>query len=340
MDKLETRNSKLETAEGWRPSASLEILKLRARMLEGIRAFFSARGVLEVETPILSHAATTDPNLASFVTRYTGPGHPRGGVLYLHTSPEFPMKRLLAAGCGSIYQLCKVFRDGESGRHHNPEFTMLEWYRTGFDHHALMNEVAELVTTLLTGRLTLGPAEKLTYAEAFERDCGLDPHRAPVTELAACAARCGIAPPDSLADDDLGGWRDLLLTHRVEPHLGRAHLTFLYDYPASQAALARVRPGDPPLASRFELYLEGIELANGFHELGNAEEQQTRFQHDLARRNALGLPAVPADEHLLAALRHGLPDCAGVALGFDRLVMLATGASSIQDVLAFPIERA
>jgi lysyl-tRNA synthetase class 2 len=319
----------------WRPSASLEALKLRARMLDRIRAFFASRGVLEVETPILSSGASTDPNLASLATRYDGPGGMR--TLYLHTSPEFAMKRLLAAGCGSIYQLCKVFRDGEAGRLHNPEFTMLEWYRIGFDHHRLMDEVAALVIETLAGALTLGETEKISYREAFERHAGLDPHTAGIDAFAQRARALTIQAPAAL---DVDGWRDLLLTHAVEPHLGRGRLTFLYDYPASQAALARVRTGHPPLASRFELYLEGIELANGFHELGDSSEQRRRFEQDLARRQNLELPAVPADERLVEALEHGLPECAGVALGVDRLVMIALGERALEAALAFPLGRA
>lgn len=306
-------------------------------MLERIRAFFSARGVLEVETPALSRAATPDPNLASFTASYHGPAP---CALYLHTSPEFPMKRLLAAGAGSIYQIGKVFRDGEAGRLHNPEFTLVEWYRVGFDHHALMDETLALVTQALDGRHTLAPPEKLSYREAFERHAGIDPHRADTTALAATIKRHGIETGSDLAREPVEVLRDLLLTHLVEPQLGRGRLTALYDYPASQAALARIRPGDPPVAERFEIYLEGIELANGFHELGNVAEQRTRFERDNTRRRERREPAMPMDERLLAALEAGLPDCAGVALGFDRLVMLAAGAKSIQDVLAFPIERA
>lgn len=321
----------------WRPSATSEILKLRARMLERLRAFFAVRGVLEVETPILSPAASSDLHLQSFSCHYTGPD-PR--TLYLQTSPEFAMKRLLAAGSGSIYQLGKVFRDGEAGRLHNPEFTLLEWYRVGFDHHQLMAEVVALVTEALEGRLTLGAPEKLSYQEAFEHHCGIDPHTADTGTLLAAVETRGVHAGGDLAHENPDVLRDLLLTHLVEPHLGRGRLTLLHDYPASQAALARIRPGNPPLAERFELYLEGVELANGFHELGDAEEQRRRFERDLAARRALHLPVVPMDERLLEALRQGLPDCAGVALGFDRLVMLAAGAGSIQDVLAFPIERA
>ncbi|MFA7095098.1 MAG: EF-P lysine aminoacylase EpmA [Gammaproteobacteria bacterium] len=328
------------TATDWRPSALLEILRLRARLLARIRSFFEDRGVLEVETPILSAAAVTDPNLASFATRYTGPGAPQGCMLYLHTSPEFPMKRLLAAGSGSIYQICKVFRDGEAGRRHNPEFTMVEWYRVGFDHHALMDEVEALVVAAIGDRVDLQPAERLSYGEAFERYAAIDPHTASAEALRECALRHGIAPVAGLGLEQRDAWLDLLLTHVVEPRLGAGRLTFLYDYPASQAALARVRPGSPALAERFELYLGGIELANGFHELGDAREQRRRFEADNARRVAEGLPPLPIDERLLAALEHGLPPCAGVALGFDRLVMIAGGFDSLRDVIPFPVEKA
>lgn len=330
-----------DTSGDWRPAAALEVLKLRARLLEQIRAFFSGRGVLEVETPVLSTAAVTDPMLASFATRYTGPLFPHGQTLYLHTSPEFPMKRLLAAGSGSIYQIGKVFRDGESGRRHNPEFTLIEWYRVGFDQHQLMTETSELVTQLVAPALTLNPPEKLTYREAFLRHAQIDPHTATASEYAAAANTHAIrAPADLLRHADSAAWRDLLLTHVIEPRLGQGRLTFIHDYPASQAALARLQPGDPPLAARFELYLNGIELANGFHELADADEQRARFEKHLDDRSANGLPAVPVDERLLSALGHGLPDCAGVALGFDRLVMLACGARSIHEVLPFPLERA
>jgi lysyl-tRNA synthetase class 2 len=328
-------------SENWRPSAALEVLRLRARMLERIRAFFSARGVLEVETPILSGAATPDPNLLSLTTTYTGPGAPDGCTLYLHTSPEFPMKRLLAAGSGSIYQVCKVFRDGESGRRHNPEFTMLEWYRVGYDHRRLMDEVAELVSVSLSEYLPLAEPERLTYREAFERFVGLDPHAATVAEFAHAAEAHDVRLPGQHAHEpDHTLWRDLLLTHVIEPKLGQGRPTFLYDFPATQASLARIVPGKPPVAARFELFIQGIELANGFHELADAAEQRTRFERQLHARQAARLPAVPLDEHLLSALATGLPDCAGVALGLDRLVMLAAGAHSIAEVMNFPLERA
>jgi lysyl-tRNA synthetase class 2 len=322
----------------WKPAAPLSALALRAQQLARIRDFFAQQDVLEVETPLLSAAGATDPQLDSFVTRYTGPGAAHGQPLYLHTSPEFAMKRLLAAGSGAIFQICKVFRNGEAGRLHNPEFTLLEWYRPGFDHHRLMDEVDALVRHALAPWRELGAAERLTYREAFERHAGIDPHAADRRALAACATTHGLHAP--AADLSLDGWRDLLLTHLVEPHLGQRGPTFLYDYPASQAALARVRPGAPALAERFELYIDGVELANGYHELGDARAQRTRFEADLALRQATGRDLVAMDERLLAALTGGLPDCAGVALGVDRLLMLAARARSIKEVLAFPLARA
>ncbi len=325
----------------WRPTASLEVLKLRARMLERIRAFFSACGVLEVETPMLSAAAIPDPNLDSLRVHYQGPHAPPNHRLYLHTSPEFPMKRLLAAGSGSIYQLCKVFRGGESGRRHNPEFTMLEWYRTGIDHRALMAEVEALVRAALDDRLRLDRTETLTYREAFRLHADLDPVTATEEDFVQCTHAHRIQPPPGLTKEhDHAAWRDLLLTHLVEPRLGQGRMTFITDFPATQAALARVFPGDPPVAARFELYINGMELANGYHELADSDEQFTRFERQLHVRDHLGLERAPLDERFLAALRHGLPDCAGVALGIDRLVMLAAGAKSIEEVIAFPIECA
>ena len=321
----------------WHPSANQQILAARAALLAGIRKFFSRVGVLEVETPVCSARATTDPALKSLETVFTGPGAPSGNRLYLHTSPEFPMKRLLAAGSGPIYQICKVFRDGESGRLHNPEFTLLEWYRPGYDLDAMMRETAELVNALLPQPRSL---DRLSYGEAFRRHLGIDPHVGTGGELQEAAIRAGIAGADALELPDRDAWLDLLLTHAVEPHLGQGNLTLLYDYPASQAALARVRSGEPPVAERFELYADGVELANGFYELADAQEQRRRFEADLERRQREGKEPVPMDENLLAALESGLPDCSGVALGVDRLLMLITGARHIDAVLAFPFRHA
>ena len=324
-----------EWCRQWEPGAPLQNLKERARILQQIRAFFAVRAVMEVETPALSCAALTEPAIDSFVTRYVGPGHADGLNLYLHTSPEFPMKRLLAAGSGPIYQLCKVFRQGESGRRHNPEFTLLEWYRPGFDHHRLMDEVEALVRDILG---LGGRAERISYRDAFLRHAALDPLTASLDELHQAARRLGCGEFDAGTERDT--WLDLIHSHVVEPNLGRDGLCFLTDYPASQAALARVNPLDPRVAERFELYYRGVELANGFHELGDSGEQRDRFEAELAERARLGLVTPPMDTRLLAALEAGFPDCAGVALGVDRLVMLAVEASSIDEVIAFSLDSA
>jgi lysyl-tRNA synthetase class 2 len=316
----------------WQPTASLEMLRTRAGLLAGIRRFFAEREVLEVETPVCARSGTTDPAIESLHTRYIAPGAADGVRLYLQTSPEFPMKRLLAAGSGPIYQICHVFRNGELGRRHNPEFTLLEWYRPGFDHLALMDEVTSLVGELLPG----GRAEeRLSYREAYERYLQIDPHSATIETLRHCALEQGIVGAEALDLESRDGWLDLLLSHLIEPHLGRGRLTYLYNYPASQAALSRIRPGYPPLAERFELYLEGMEIANGFHELSDTKEQRERFEADNKTRQARGQATVEMDRQLLAALEAGLPDCAGVALGVDRLLMVLTGQPDIRQVLAF-----
>ncbi len=320
----------------WRPTAELARLRRWADVVGCLRNFFAERGVLEVSTPLLSHATVTDLHLHSLTTTWYGPGVGAPETLYLQTSPEFAMKRLLAAGSGPIYQITKAFRDGEAGRRHNPEFTMLEWYRPGFDHHGLMDEMDELLNAVLGSRA----AERLTYAEAVARHADLDPHTAPTATLRerARAAHPGLS--SQLDPDDRDLWLQVLMSEVVEPQLGLGRPTFLYDYPASQAALARVRRGPPDVAERFEVYIGGIELANGFHELADPVEQERRFQADLEARRRRGLRDVPIDRNLLDALAHGLPDCAGVALGVDRLVMLASGTTSIADVIPFPIDRA
>jgi lysyl-tRNA synthetase class 2 len=315
----------------WRPSASFDRLRLRARLLAEARAFFAERGVLEVETPLLAATTVTDPHLHSFEVR----DHEGRGCGYLQTSPELAMKRLLAAGSGSIFQLGRVFRSGERGRLHLPEFTMLEWYRIGYDHHALMDEVEALLRRLLAPLLGTAPAERTTYRGLFGRSLDVDPLACADSELQERAA--GLAPGSRLDRDELLA---LLLTHRVEPTFEPGRLFFVHDFPASQAALARLRrdPDGVMVAERFEVYVGPIELANGFHELGDAAEQRRRFERDLGSRRSLGLAQPSVDERLLAALEHGLPDCAGVALGFDRLVMLAAGATSAAEVAAFAPE--
>ncbi len=321
----------------WRPSASLEMLRARADLLARIRDFFRQAGVLEVETPACSRFGVTDPAIGSFTTRYTGPGAAQGEPRYLHTSPEFPMKRLLAAGSGPIYQLCRVFRNGEQGRWHNPEFTLLEWYRPAFDHLDLMCEVAALIQSLSPQPLA---EERLTYAEAFQRHLQIDPHAASAEQLRDCAIAREVAGAGTLRLESRDAWLDLLLSHLIEPHLGSDGMTFLYDYPATQAALSRVRTGEPPVAERFELYLQGVELANGFHELVDADEQRHRFRDENRRRELMGLPIVPPDENLLSALESGMPASAGVALGVDRLLMILSGRRHIAETLAFDADRA
>jgi elongation factor P--(R)-beta-lysine ligase len=318
--------------DGWRPTASLEALQRRAGMLAAARDFFAKRGVLEVETPILSAAAVSDPQIESLSARIAGMG-----TFHLGTSPEYPMKRLLASGSGDIYQICKVFRDAECGRWHNPEFTLLEWYRLGFDDMAMMSEVEALVGRVLAPQRRLERADRLSYAAAMQRHAGVDAHGASDDELTEAATRHGIV---CRAELDRDAKLDLLMGLVVGPRLGSERPCFICDYPASQAALARLKPGMPPVAARFELYLDGVELANGFHELANAAEQRTRFIQDLNLRRERGQAEPPLDEHLLAALAAGLPDCAGVAVGFDRLVAIALGAERLADAMAFTIENA
>ena len=317
----------------------MDSLRLRARVLARVRDYFARAGVLEVDTPVLSSAGATDPALHSFRTRYHGPGPLHGSSLYLQTSPEFPMKRLLSAGSGSIYQICKVFRDGESGRRHNPEFTLLEWYRVGFDHFDLMDDVESLLRRVLEDLVPLESVDHWSYRELFTEAAGVDPFTASVDELRACLQSHAIDPPVGLSPDDHNGWLDLLMTHIIEPRLGPG-LVFISDYPASQAALARLRPGTPPVAARFEAYLNGVELANGYHELTDVAEQGRRFEQDNARRVALGQEPVVVDTRLLAAMASGLPNCAGVALGIDRLLMVAAGSDALGGVIAFSLDDA
>lgn len=321
------------SCEDWRPTAPHANLRLRARVLGQIRAFFAEREVLEVETPVLSNATATDLHLHTLSTEAIIPGFGGPARLHLQTSPEFAMKRLLASGAGSIYQLCKAFRDQEAGRLHNPEFTMLEWYRIGWDHNRLMDEVDDLLTAILE----TGPASRRSYGDLFSSELGVDPHQDDAVTLRRRALEHGL---EDISDLDREGWLSLMMTQCLEPMLGRDSPTFVFDYPADQAALARIRPGNPPVAERFEVYVNGVELANGYHELIDPTEQRRRFDQDLEARRSHGLPAPPLDQRLIAALDHGMPQCAGVALGVDRLIMLAAGASQLKEVIAFPIDRA
>ncbi len=298
-------------------------LLYRARLLQGIRAFFDGRGFLEVDTPLLDVASNPDPHIQSIEARVNGRRQ------YLQTSPEFAMKRLLADGSGPIYQIAHAFRDEEQGRRHRAEFLMLEWYVPGLDYRGLMAQVEELVSSLWTG---VGRASYLSYVEAFRRHAGLDPLDAGLGRLREATE--ALAPGLDVQALDRDDCLDLLMSLAVSPCLHG--LTFIYDYPASQAALARLKSEDCRLAERFELYYDDLELANGFGELTDASEQRARLEADNRRRTELGLPVYPVDENFLAALERGMPDCAGVALGLDRLLMAMTGAGDIAEVQSLP----
>ena len=318
--------------KNWQPTATRDVLVQRAQALAHVRKFFANRAVLEVDTPVVVNAPVTDVHVHSAEVRF--PDAP--GRFYLHTSPEFAMKRLLASGSGDIYQVCHVARGLERGRQHNAEFTLIEWYRLGYSLEQLMDEVEALARAVLGPVATSMVRERISYSQSFQASLGLDPLTAPLDELRAVAKREGFDQPAAERDELL----EFLMSAKIGPTLGRNALTFIHRYPASQAALARLDAEDPRCALRFELYCEGIELANGFHELASASEQRARFEHDLAARHRRGLPADKMDELLLGALAAGLPDCAGVALGFDRLMMLLAGARNIDEVIPFPIERA
>lgn len=317
-----------------------------------MRAFFREREVLEVETPVLCRAGAVDEHLEPIPVRCRDGRSEERRLLYLVTSPEHSMKRLLAAGSGPIYQVTRAFRDGERGRLHNPEFTLLEWYRPGWDHHALMDEVEDLVRCVLDQdrgtapdlrEQARAPFERLSYRDAFKRALGIDPFTVSMRDLARVAVERGGAAEVTAKtprDEDRDHLLNLLLAACVEPTLGFGSCTFVTDYPPTQAALARVRPADPPVAERFELYIRGVELSNGYHELTDPREQERRFREANVRRVGAGKPALPLDEAFLEALRAGMPSSAGVALGLDRLILLATGGRTLDDVLTFPVERA
>ena len=316
------------TAVTYTRAGPLEALRTRARMLARIRAFFAARGVLEVETPALSSAGVSDLALDSVLAAARSLG---STPLYLHTSPEYAMKRLLAGGSGDIYQICRVFRDDELGRWHQPEFTLLEWYRIGFDDVRLMDEVEALLRAALADDGRDWRSEHIGYSDALARALGVDAGASSASVAASLAER-GDDVPQGLAHDAL---LDLAFASVVVPGFAADALTFVCDYPASQAALARLKPKVPTVAARFEVFARGIELANGFHELTDAAEQRRRFEKEIDARRRAGRHVPPLDEDFLDALARGLPDCAGVAVGFDRLVALALGAERVADAMAF-----
>lgn len=321
---------------GWRPAASIDVLHGRAAMLARIRAYFDAQQVREVQTPVLSASAVSDPQIESIVAAPA-----RGPRRFLHTSPEYPMKRLLAAGFGDCYQVCPVFRDGDSGRLHSTEFTMIEWYRLDFGMAEMQHDVDRVLRVACAEVRDFAPARSRSYRDVIRESAGIDCRAADTGEIRAALAERGIEPA-AAGDWDRDAWLDLLMGAVVGPTLGHDAPLFVEDYPASQAALARLRTerDGSVVAERFELYVDGLELANGFRELGDAAEQRRRFERDLARRALRGQAQNPLDENLLSALAHGLPDCAGVALGFDRLVMAAWRLPALDAAMAFPAARA
>jgi lysyl-tRNA synthetase class 2 len=307
-------------------------------MLSNIRAFFSNKAVLEVETPLLSHTIGTDPQLAFFTTNYDLP-HLQDR-LFLQTSPEFAMKRLLAAGCGSVYQICKSFRNGESGRFHNPEFTLLEWYRVDFTLSELMDEVAELIVSLFAEHQPLSGVERHSYQAIFQQYTDLDALVFSYSDYCAYALAHELPEAVTLCEHDHALWLHVLFSHKVQPYLGDNALCMVYGYPVCQSSLARINADDPRTTDRVELFINGVELGNGFYELTDADEQNQRFNDEIALRQQRKLADVVKDDRLIAALQAGLPECSGIAIGLDRLLMLLSKSASIEDVLSFSIDRA
>jgi lysyl-tRNA synthetase class 2 len=321
----------------WQPSCSLEMLRLRAEVLRKIRQFFAQRNVLEVETPLLCSAIGTDPNLDFFITEYNYLPCPQ--KLFLQTSPEFAMKRLLAAGCGSIYQICKAFRNGESGRFHNPEFTLLEWYRVGYDLSQLMYEVVELIQVLFSGNNQLKCVQRIGYESLFLQYTGLNALVFSYEKYCNYAQDKGLTDAAALCGKDHALWLDFIFSHQIQPRLEQNTLWLVHGYPACLPSLARTNADNALVADRVELFINGVELGNGYCELANATEQEQRFDREIAIRQSTGHPSVIKDGRLLAALEAGLPDCSGIAVGLDRILMLLSNSRAIEDVLSFSISK-
>ncbi len=321
--------------ERWKPVCDLELLHLRAQMLIKIRNFFQQRSVLEVETPLLCHATGTDPQLDFFSSESI-----QNQAMFLQTSPEFAMKRLLAAGSGSIFQICKAFRKGESGRFHNPEFSILEWYRVGFSLHQLMDEVTELLNEVLPGFCPKNTVNKISYVELFTQVTGLNPLQFCQKSYSSYVTKNALGDAISLCGNDHAMWLDFIFSHKVQTTLNNQALCLVFSYPSIQSSLARLNKENPMIADRFEVFINGVEIGNGFFELADAKEQEIRFDNENISRKTKGLVQVKKDQLFLDALRSGLPDCSGIALGLDRLLMIMTNSKSLNNVLTFPFERA
>ncbi len=326
---------KSKPAEDWSPACSLDILQQRAQLLSNLRVFFAQKKVLEVETPALYPFANPDPMIEGFEVssaQHNSPG------LHLQTSPEFAMKRLLAAGSGAIYQICRAYRQGEAGRYHNPEFTILEWYRPDFTLHQLMQEVAELLVQVLPASCLQHQADYLTYQNVFSKAVGIDPLSASINDFIIAANTLGYLEAQSICVDNRSAWLDFLFSHVVQSSLPQQRIVFVYNYPACQSALARLHPQQPEVAERVEVFIDGVELGNGFQELTSSEEQRQRFIEQQRERAGQGMIVPNLDESFLAALDAGIPEASGIAIGLDRLLMLASGADDISLVLTFPLK--
>lgn len=323
----------------WQPSMNWHNAKQRAKVLSLIRAFFLARNVIEVETPLLSSTTITDQHLDPFITQfnYSADSHcSEATLLYGQTSPEFAMKRLLASGYGSCYQICKALRHEQQGRYHNPEFTMLEWYRLGYNHFELMDEVEELLQLILTCPKT----EKISYQNLFMNKVHIDPLNTSRSDLINVIKHSGKLSDWLEREESIDTLLQFIMAELIEPNIGIDAPCFVYDFPASQASLAKISTKDPRVAERFECYFKGIELANGFHELTDAEQQKQRFINDNEIRQQLDMEKRAIDERFISALEYGLPACSGVALGIDRLIMLALSVEKIDDIITFPVSIA
>ena len=307
-------------------------------MLADIRGYFADEGVLEVETPLLGQGIGTDINLDFFTTRYSLPSG--GKTLFLQTSPEFAMKRLLASGSGSIFQICKAFRNGEAGRLHNPEFTLLEWYRIDFDLTRLMMDIDKFLQGLFAPIVSLQETQRISYQEIFFQFTGLDALQFNQPRYISYARANKLTEAEALCGHSHPLWLDFLFSHLVQPNLGRQALAMIFDYPACLPSLARLNPEDTRVSERVEIFLEGVELGNGYHELIDYQEQSARFTAEAEERKTRGLPAVEIDTRLLEALKHDMPDCSGIAIGLDRLLMLMTGNDNLDKILSFPVARA